>query len=114
MGTKKEEKERDPYAFPLFKGATRVPTYFGVPMWPLILMLMVVASVAMLVNLLWWLSAPFIWWFMAQITKSDDKAFRVIGLYIDTKLRNRHKSFWKASSYSPVKYKRSYQQQKKG
>ena len=93
-------------AFPLFKGATRVPTVWGVPMMPLMVMVMGVAVIAMTLSIWWWFLAPPLWFTMAQITKNDDKAFRILWLWIDTKLRNRNKSFWGASSYSPTHYKK--------
>ncbi|WP_336287514.1 type IV secretion system protein VirB3 [Bartonella sp. CB60] len=92
--------------FPLFKGATRVPTIWGVPMIPAISMVIGVASVAMTISIFLWIMAPPLWFIMAQITKNDDKAFRIWWLWIDTKLRNRNKSFWGASSYSPSDYRK--------
>ena len=88
-------------AFPLFKGCTRVPTLAGVPMLPLIAMLMIVASLAMVLSLWCWLLALPLWFMMAQITRYDDKAFRIWMLWFETKFRNRYKDFWGASSYSP-------------
>ncbi|MBX4335903.1 type IV secretion system protein VirB3 [Bartonella raoultii] len=93
--------------FPLFKGATRVPTVAGVPMIPLIIMVMGVAIVSMTISIFLWIIAPPLWFIMVQITKNDDKAFRIWGLWIDTKLRNRNKNFWGASSYSPSNYCKS-------
>ena len=51
-----EEQRNSP--FPLFKGCTRVPTVAGVPMIPLMLMLIIVASIAMSISLWWWFLAP--------------------------------------------------------
>ncbi|WP_455481889.1 type IV secretion system protein VirB3 [Bartonella sp. B35(2025)] len=92
--------------FPLFKGATRVPTIFGVPMMAFIIMVIIVAVIAMTINIFLWLIAPPLWFIMVQITKNDDKAFRIWGLWIDTKFRNRNKKFWGASSYSPSNYRK--------
>ncbi|SUB29765.1 Type IV secretion system protein virB3 [Oligella ureolytica] len=92
--------------FPLFKGATRLPTIAGVPMVPLMVMFMGVAVVALTVSIWWWALAIPLWFLMAQITKNDDKAFRILWLWIDTKLRNRNKGFWGASSYSPSNYRK--------
>lgn len=100
-----EEKE-DPNSFPFFKGAARVPTYFGVPIWPLMFAIFIVALIAMNLSLWWWFSMPFVWAIMAAITKTDDRAFRIWSLFIDTKLRNfRYLKLWGASSYSPVYYR---------
>ena len=91
--------------FPLFKGATRVPTVAGVPMIPLMCMLVVVAIIAMMVSLWCWFLALPLWFLMAQITKSDDRAFRIWGLWFDTKWRNSNKKFWAASTYSKRDYR---------
>lgn len=40
-----------------------------------------------------WIIAPLLWFIMVQITKNDDKAFRIWWLWIDTKFRNRNKAF---------------------
>ena len=92
--------------FPLFKGATRIPTVAGVPMMPLIGMLMLVAILAMLFSLWWWFLALPLWFVMAQITKNDDRAFRLWALWFDTKWRNSHKAFWGASTYSKRDYRK--------
>jgi len=91
-------------AFPLFKGCTRVPTLMGVPMIPLLAMAMIIALVAMLLSFWCWFLALPLWFMMAQITKNDDKAFRLWILWADTKLRNGRKTFWGASTYSPTSY----------
>ncbi|EJW5843916.1 VirB3 family type IV secretion system protein [Salmonella enterica subsp. enterica serovar Kentucky] len=93
-------------AFPLFKGATRLPTVWGVPMIPLMVMVMCVAVIALTVSIWWWGLVPPLWFVMAQITKNDDKAFRIWWLWLDTKFRNRNKGFWGASSYSPSNYRK--------
>lgn len=95
-----------PQSFPLFKGCTRVPTLMGVPMLPLMGMAMVVAILAMLISIWCWFLALPLWFTMAQITKNDDKAFRIWGLWVDTKLRNGRKAFWGASTYSPTSYRK--------
>ncbi|EJE4644424.1 VirB3 family type IV secretion system protein [Vibrio parahaemolyticus] len=92
--------------FPLFKGATRVATFWGVPMMPLMVMFMVVAVSALTISIWFWVLAIPAWFIMAQITRYDDKAFRIWGLWIETKLRNRNKKFWGASSYAPTSYKK--------
>lgn len=91
---------------PLFKGCTRVPTVAGVPMMPLMLMMIFVAILAMKFSLACWALAAPLWFIMAQITKHDDKAFRIWGLWIETKLRNGNKGFWQASSYGPADFRK--------
>jgi type IV secretion system protein VirB3 len=95
-----------PEPFPLFKGATRVPTVLGVPLVPLLIMVIAIAAVAMTLSLWWWLIALPLWLIMAQVTKNDDRAFRIWWLFIDTKWRNSSNSFWQASTYSKINYHR--------
>ena len=90
---------------PLFKGATRVPIFLGVPVTPLFIAGTVVAVFAMFKPWCWLLLIPVVF-ILQQITKHDDRQFHLLGLYIDTTLRNRFKPFWTASSYSPVTYKK--------
>ncbi len=94
--------------FPLFKGATRVATVAGVPLIPLVVLVVAVASTAVLVSV-WWLALLVPGWLlMAQITKADDRAFRVLWLWMRTKGANRLRlvragasgEFWGASTYS--------------
>ncbi|PPD29248.1 MAG: TrwM protein [Methylomonas sp.] len=89
---------------PLFKGCTRAPTVAGVPMMALLIMIMGVAVLAMTFSLFLWLTAIPLWFVMAQITKTDDKAFRIWALWFETKVRNGNKGFWRASSYGPADF----------
>ncbi len=99
-----------PARFPLFKGATRVATVWGVPLLPLVVLVVGVASAAVVFGVLWLVLLVPGWLLMAQVTKSDDRAFRILWLWMQTKLANRLRTvrfrgrneFWGASSYSPV------------
>jgi len=102
--------------FPLFKGATRVATVAGVPLVPLVVLVVGVASAAEIFSV--WLLALLVpgWVLMAQITRSDDRAFRILGLWIETKLANRLRTagsgageFWGASTYSVSDERRSWE-----
>lgn len=97
---------REQEAFPLFKGATRTATVWGVPTIPLLFAFIFVASIAMLFSLWLWILMVPIWAVMAAVTKYDDKAFRIWGLFIQTKLRNRNKAFWKGSTYATARYRK--------
>jgi type IV secretion system protein VirB3 len=94
--------------FPLYKGATRAAVYWGVPLVPLIAMGLVVAMLAMMLSVWWWgLLLPG-WVFMSQLTRADDRAFRIMGLWLRTRVLNRARpairgvrgEFWGASSYA--------------
>lgn len=78
----------------------------GVPMMPLMFMFIVVASISMLFGLLWWGLLLPCWAIMRSISKRDDKAFRMWGLWFETKFRNRNKAFWGASTYGLTKYRK--------
>lgn len=93
-------------AFPLFKGATRSPTFLGVPLVPLLVMFMIVAVLGMNFHPGFFAIAPIALLVMNGITKTDDKAFRIMWLYCETTVRNTAKGFWKSSSYSPINYQK--------
>jgi type IV secretion system protein VirB3 len=94
--------------FPLFKGATRVPTVAGVPLIPAVVLVVGVASATVLVGVGWLALLVPGWLLMAQVTRSDDRAFRILWLWAQTRLVNRlrllrHFGFgglWGASSYA--------------
>ena len=62
---------------------------------------------ALLLSMKWLFLAPAAWGVMAQLSKRDDRVFRIVGLWIRTKLLNRLRlavhgcrgEFWRASSY---------------
>ena len=94
--------------FPLFKGATRVPTVAGVPLIPAVVLVIAVASATVLFGIGWLALLVSGWLLMAQITRTDDRAFRVLWLWMQTKLVNRLRmmrfrgppEFWGASTYA--------------
>ncbi|WP_084158992.1 VirB3 family type IV secretion system protein [Solidesulfovibrio alcoholivorans] len=92
--------------FPLFKGATRVPTVFGVPSMALLGAFTVVALIAMWVNIWCWLLLLPVITIMRLITKHDDRAFSIWWLWFETKCRNKNTAFWGGSTYSPTNYKK--------
>ncbi len=93
--------------FPLYKGATRQAVYLGVPLAPLIGMVMGVAILSLTLGLWWWGLLVPLWVLMAQLTRTDDRAFRILRLWLETKWLNRWRlrlgagpgDFWGASSY---------------
>ena len=97
-----------PARFPLFKGATRVATVAGVPLVPLVALVVGVASAGVLFGVYWLALLVPGWLLMAQVTKSDDRAFRILWLWAQTKLVNRLRvllrcgleDLWGASSYA--------------
>ena len=94
--------------FPLFKGATRVPTVAGVPLIPAVVLVVAVASATVLLGVGWLALLVPGWLPMAQITRTDDRAFRILSLWAQTKLANRVRvaaccglhDLWAASAYA--------------
>ncbi len=104
--------------FSLYKGATRAATVLGVPMAPLIVMVGGVVFGIVLPFGLTWLGLLLPGWsLMLLVTRTDDRAFRIVALWVETKLANRlwlgrplrglalfavgrGRDFWGASTYS--------------
>jgi len=95
-------------AFPLYKGATRAAVVLGVPLLPLVLTAVGVAVLALSAGPAWWGLLLPAWLLLAQVTRADDRAFRILGLWARTRLANRLRlllragrgEFWGASSYA--------------
>ncbi|EIF32256.1 type IV secretory pathway, VirB3 component [Burkholderia sp. Ch1-1] len=94
--------------FPLFKGATRVPTWAFVPRDVFILTFMFSGALFMIIHFYAIAIFALLWLIEWAITKHDDRAFRIIWVWLKTKVRNRFDSrftgLWGGSSYSPVDY----------
>jgi type IV secretion system protein VirB3 len=93
---------------PLFKGATRLPVFAGVPRTAMLLIFMFWGALFMMIHL-WALAGFAFTWFVAFcITKHDDRMFRIIGLAFKTKIRNfiesPFKSLWGGSTYATKRY----------
>lgn len=101
-----------PQAFPLFKGATRVPTFCGVPTMPLLAGVSAVAILAMWTTIWSWLLAIPVVVIMRLITRQDDRAFSIWWLWFETKFRNRNKGFWGGSTYSPTDYRQRWRRKR--
>lgn len=73
---------------PLFKGATKLPTFMGVPRTALLITFMFWGVLLMWVH--FWAMGGFAITVFVEfcITKHDDRMFRVIGLMASTKIRN--------------------------
>ena len=92
--------------WPLRKGVTRVATMLWVPLVPLIVWLCVVVLAVQFAGLVCLIAAPIGWAVMFGITRYDPRAFRILGLWIQTRLRNwRALGHWRASAYAPVDYR---------
>lgn len=97
-------------AFPLFKGACRLPTIVGIPR-STVMYLAGGGGTLFLFIKLYALPIVFIAFVICwSVTLYDDRAFRILGLWVMTKLENTRKkkfhAIWKASSYSPIRQRR--------
>jgi len=90
--------------YPVFKGLGRKPTFLGVPTTLLFGAFLAVALIAMLAGLAWWGLLIVVLPTIAVLTRHDDKAFDVLWLELQTRTRNRNKTFWNGSSYAPSGY----------
>ncbi|MCC8616328.1 type IV secretion system protein VirB3 [Xanthomonas vesicatoria] len=94
--------------FPLFKGATRLPTFAGVPRTVFLATFMACATLFLTIHM--WAVALFAlaWFIEFCVAKHDDRIFRVISLAIKTKgfnlINSPFTKKWGGSSYSPVDY----------
>lgn len=91
--------------FDLFKGATRPPMMFGVPTMAILYLTVFVGVLSMSIHLALWLVWPIAVFSMSLYTKQDERAFRQLGLYAQTKLQCKKatKKLWGASSFTPLK-----------
>lgn len=92
---------KPPVGYPLFKGATRIPTLKGgVPTRAFIGLLFLTLIVASFT--LWgWLLLS-LYPVMAVISRNDDRAFWIWELWLRTKFMARNKRFWGAISFTPT------------
>ncbi|QNT77557.1 type IV secretion system protein VirB3 [Entomobacter blattae] len=101
-----------PHSHMLLKGITRLPTFFGVPRDIAIGILMVSACLFMLIHI--WALVIFAVLFGTAyaLSKHDDRIFRVLFLFLKTKLFNSWKNpfhrLWRGTSYAPAPYGSPY------
>lgn len=94
--------------YPLFKGATRLPTLGSVPRTVILSTFIFCATLFMTIHM--WAIAlfAFLWFVEYCISKHDDRMFRVLWLAFTTKVVNMINSpftkLWNGSSYSPTDY----------
>jgi type IV secretion system protein VirB3 len=96
---------------PIYKGCTRPPLMWGVPLMPLVMMLMPGMLVGIL-GLAYLLPASLVamfvsvsaWVWMRSVTKKDDQ--RLLQFFLRLRLRSRQKNtrYWGCASYAPMVY----------
>lgn len=95
---------------PVFKGATRLPTFLGVPRTILIGTFITCATLFMFIHLYALILFGLVFAVEWSVTKYDDRAFHVIHLAWTTKFLNnvlwrQFTNIWGGSSRSPVRWK---------
>jgi type IV secretion system protein VirB3 len=92
---------------PLFGGLTRPSTLFGVPpaafgvIMVVPLMLLIATRMVMFAGLI-----PVLYGIFRAICAKDPRMLRYLALASQTKWRGLNRAFWRASSYSPVRFRR--------
>lgn len=97
----------------IFKGCTRPAMKMGVPLVPLIFVFMACFLVGVWGGFLlgiWPVFIAVITLVVAIVTmrgvaKKDDQRFRQVYLWLLLRVRNKNRSFWQATSYSPTRFK---------
>ena len=99
----------------IYKGCTRPPLLWGVPLMPLIMILMPGMLVGMVglayflpMSLLALLVSVSAWIWMRAVTKKDDQ--RLLQIFLRLRLRSRQKNtgFWGCAAYAPIIYFRRH------
>jgi len=92
--------------YPLFKGATRLPTYGGIPRNVMLLNLMIGGTLFMTLHFYAIAIFLILWIICYAITKHDDRMFRIIWLVMKTKWASRSvfTKKWGGYSCSPTDY----------
>ena len=99
----------------IYKGCTRPPLLWGVPLLPLIMVLMpgmLVGMVGLAYFLPMSLVAIFVsltaWIWMRAVTKKDDQ--RLLQIFLRLRLRSRQKNtrHWGCAAYAPIVYFRRH------
>ena len=95
----------------IYKGCTRPPLLWGVPLLPLIMVLMPGMLVGM-VGLAYFLPMSLIaifvsltaWIWMRAVTKKDDQRLLQIFLRLRLRSRQRNTRYWGCAAYAPIVY----------
>ncbi len=99
----------------LFKGSTRPPMQWGVPLLPFILIcfpIIIISFYSSLFSIKMGLVILFliipIFLFLKEITKKDDQRLLQHLLRLKMILKQRNRTFWNSTSYSPILYKKKW------
>lgn len=95
----------------IYKGCTRPPLLWGVPLLPLIMILMPGMLVG-IVGLAYFLPVSLLslfvsvtaWVWMRAVTKKDDQRLLQIFLRLRLRARQKNSGFWGCAAYAPIVY----------
>lgn len=99
----------------IYKGCTRPPLLWGVPLMPLVMILMPGMLVGIVglayflpMSLLALLVSLSAWFWMRAVTKKDDQ--RLLQIFLRMRLRSHQKNtrYWGCAAYAPIVYFRCY------
>ena len=95
----------------IYKGCTRPPLLWGVPLMPLIMILMPGMLVGIVglayflpMSLLALLVSVSAWFWMRAVTKKDDQRLLQIFLRLRLRARQRNTRYWGCAAYAPIVY----------
>jgi len=93
---------------PIFKGCTRPAMMLGVPLTPLVIAVGAAVLIGTYTNMLLMLLLGPVVLVMRAVVATDDQRFRSIGLFLQFRFihLDRNRGLWKASSYSPITFKK--------
>jgi type IV secretion system protein VirB3 len=97
----------------IYKGATRPPMIFGIPLIPFIVIAGLAILVAMWGGVLvskWFIvgaacsALPLLMW-MRLISKKDDQCLHQVILKLKLALRSKNRRLWRCRSYAPYRFR---------
>lgn len=91
---------------PVFKGCTRPSMLWGVPIYPLVCVSLIVFLITAWTSILFCLILIPIILIMRVIVQHDDQQFRLLWLKIRFRSNQRNSKFWKAAAYSPFSFQK--------
>lgn len=100
----------------IYKGCTRPPLLWGVPLMPMIMILMPTMLFGV-VGLAYFLPISLIalfmscltWIWMRAVTKKDDQRLLQIFLRLRLRARQKNSRYWGCAAYAPIVYFRRHQ-----
>ena len=90
---------------PIYKGATRPAMAFGVPFVPLVIVIGSILWISGATTMFVALAIPPVVLAMGSITRTDDQAFRLLGLRLQFRARMRTTRYWRSGTLAPISFR---------